>query len=105
MIICPCGNPTMREREAESGARLTYERCGACGRCGIWRLSGIGGQLFKGERARVLFNTIDCWRPSHERPFLPATDVLTKQTGHQQDTKKYKQNTHGWRYVPTVRRR
>jgi len=52
MKSCPCGGRTVRASEGDSGMVLKYERCGACGRCGGWRLSLQGEPAAVGEDAR-----------------------------------------------------
>lgn len=49
---CPCGGHTVPASERKTGMVLKYERCGACGRCGGWRLSWRGEPVAVGEEAR-----------------------------------------------------
>jgi hypothetical protein len=59
MSQCPCGNGTTTHRARHKAARLSWQYCGACKRCGCWRLR-IGGVLVaRDEPARRAFNALE----------------------------------------------
>lgn len=59
-MICSCGG-MMVDRESVRAAlelRLTYQECGACGRCDGWRLYVDGALTDAGQNARQRFNAL-----------------------------------------------
>lgn len=52
MSACPCGGVAVRGAEVAAGLKLSYRRCPACGRCGLWWLSRGGVVVATGEVAR-----------------------------------------------------
>lgn len=57
-MICTCGGTTITAHERHHGPRLTYQRCGSCGRCDHWRLIMDGQHVTTGVQARRQYRTV-----------------------------------------------
>jgi len=57
-VICDCGGATFPKKAANKSraAELSWQRCGACGRCGDWQLEVRGKRVKTGDLARRAFN-------------------------------------------------
>ena len=55
---CKCGGQTTERVNVRGDARLVFDECRACGRCGGWRLHVASRYVTGGEYARVQFNRI-----------------------------------------------
>lgn len=77
MSQCPCGNGTTTHRASHGRARLSWQHCGACKRCGCWRLR-IGGLIVaRDDAARRAFNVLeaDDSEGAHERVTTKTTEA------------------------------
>lgn len=52
---CPCGGFTLKQKVKRDGLTLRYARCGACGRCGGFKLKAHEITLTRGEVARRVY--------------------------------------------------
>lgn len=55
MIDCPCGGQTTPANAKADGARLDWQECGACGRCGLYSLHVSNVMVARGHAARRAF--------------------------------------------------
>lgn len=55
MIGCNCGGFTVRKQAAAGSKTLSWEQCGACGRCDAWKLRDGKAIVAHGEAARRQF--------------------------------------------------
>lgn len=75
-MMCNCGGRTARASARDNESKLTWECCGACGRCGSYVLVVEKVQVVAGRAARLAFRDpalLDMIRQRLERKRVEST--------------------------------